>query len=138
MSELKSVGFEEFKKHLSDKETQVIDIRDMKSYSEGHINGSVNIPLTQSFSNFARQLLDNNSPVVLIGQKESVSQAYDQLSDLDHNGPFYYYEGGVEDWKKNGEKLDFMKDISADDLVQRINKGNVEGVVIDIRNENET
>ena len=31
-----------------------------------------------------------------------------------------------------------MKDISADDLVQRINKGNVEGVVIDIRNENET
>ncbi len=64
--------------------------------------------------------------------------AYEQLSDLGINGPFYFYEGGVEDWKKNGEKLDFMKDISADDLVQKINKGNVEGVVIDVRNENET
>jgi predicted sulfurtransferase len=31
-----------------------------------------------------------------------------------------------------------MKDIASDDLVQRINSGKLDGIVIDIRNENET
>ena len=49
----------------------------MKSYAEGHINGSINIPMTQNFGSFAKQLLDNDSPVVLIGNKESVNLAYE-------------------------------------------------------------
>jgi hypothetical protein len=53
-------------------------------------------------------------------------------------GPIGFYKEGIEEWKNKGEKLDFIKDIGSDELIQRINTGKFDGVIIDIRNENET
>ena len=60
------------------------------------------------------------------------------LIDLGVDDPVGYYKGGVEEWKSKGEKIDFMKDIGCDELVENINSGKFDGVIIDVRNENET
>ena len=60
------------------------------------------------------------------------------LIDMGVKDPIGYYKGGIEEWKNKGEKLDYMKDIACDDLVQWINSGKFDGILIDLRNENET
>jgi rhodanese-related sulfurtransferase len=60
------------------------------------------------------------------------------LIDLGVAEPVGYYKGGVDEWKSKGEKVDLMTDIGCEELVENINTGKFDGVVIDIRNENET
>ena len=138
MSNYKEIGFNEFKLSLDATNSQLVDIRDLKSFSEGHIRQSINIPFGPNFENFAIQLIDPQHKVILIGQSDQIEETADKLSELGVDQEIKYFKGGLEDWKANGEKLDFIREIGSDELVQRINSEKLDGVIIDIRNENET
>lgn len=58
---------------------KVVDTRPAEDFAAGHIPGTINIPLGQSFTNWAGWLLDYNDPFYLIVDSQSVAETVRDL-----------------------------------------------------------
>lgn len=60
--DFKNLSADEFERFISDDQVQLVDVRTVAEYSEGHIPGSININvLDEKFSANADELLNRNS-----------------------------------------------------------------------------
>lgn len=99
MVDYKEVSIADVKTGIEGKETLLVDTRDMKSFSEGHIRSSINIPFGGNFDNFATQLLDPKLKVIVVGPLDSIELVSEKLVDLGFDGPIGYFKGGIDEWK---------------------------------------
>ena len=64
--DFKNLSTDEFERFISDDQVQLVDVRTVAEYSEGHIPGSININvLDEKFSANADELLDPEQPVAV-------------------------------------------------------------------------
>lgn len=113
----------------------LVDTRPSARFAEGHIPGTINIPLGQSFATWAGSLVPYDRPLALIvaghGSANVERAAYAlALIGLDRlDGVFD--ESVVGQWSSSGRAMAAVSRITAADLAQRMSVGRVQ--VIDVR-----
>ena len=81
--------------------TLILDIRPSDIFAAGHIPGSWNIGLGGQFAIWAATLIPPNTPVILVGDPETYSEAAQRLFRTGVDQVEGYLEGGFAQW--NGE-----------------------------------
>lgn len=80
---------------LQDGGVQVVDVRDPKSYAEGHLAGSLNIGLNGKFATWAGIILDQKIPIVLITGPGQEEEAMMRLGRIGFDHVAGYLDGGM-------------------------------------------
>ena len=87
----------------------VVDGRRRETFAEGHIPGSLNIELTESFASYVGWFVPFGAPVVLVLPEplsESADEAAAQLFRIGYDRILGVLEGGLEAWAAGGGSLD--------------------------------
>lgn len=78
------------------KQYTIIDVRSRREFSEGHINGAINIPLPELNKNINRYVASKNTNILVYCQKGSRSKRAAQiLDDMGYTNVFNL-KGGIE------------------------------------------
>ncbi len=114
----------------------VVDTRHNGDFAEGHIPGTINIPLDKSFIARAGWLLPYDRDFYLIVEERAGAPAIDEairdlsLIGLDRIAGFFG-SAALESWLQEGRRLGTTDELSSADLARRIKEGDV--TVIDVR-----
>ena len=97
-------GMEEYEismKELKKKRLEgavIIDVRSEQEYSEGHIEGAINIPDYKINNSIENILVDKEKEIVVYCQMGSRSKkAYKKLKGMNYKNVYNLY-GGLENW----------------------------------------
>jgi glyoxylase-like metal-dependent hydrolase (beta-lactamase superfamily II)/rhodanese-related sulfurtransferase len=113
-----------------------LDVRPGEAFAVGHVPGSVNIALSGQFASWAGALLGLDSrPVLIAESEEAVAEARMRLARIGLENARGYLKGGVEAWKRAGLPLEALRQISVEDLSQRLRGEEIQ--VLDVRRERE-
>jgi hydroxyacylglutathione hydrolase len=83
----------------------VVDGRWRVPYARAHIEGSVNIELSDSFASYVGWMVPFNAPLVLIlpePEDEAVVEAVTQLVRIGYERVTGYLAGGIDAWRESG------------------------------------
>jgi hydroxyacylglutathione hydrolase len=110
---------------------QVIDLRPARDFAAGFVPGTISIPLNKSFLNHAGALLDHRQEIYLIGEEARVREATAELTmiGLDRATGWFSPEA-LDDWRTRRGRLEVIPQISAPQLMERREQGQV---VLDVR-----
>ena len=135
LPELKAVTPAELKSML-DEGVIALDLRPGEQFAAGHVPGSVNIPLSGQSASWAGTILGLSSRPVLIGYApEQLSEARLRLARVGIETERGYLEGGVAGWTGAGFDLATLREITVQELHQRLAKNGMQ--VLDVRREAE-
>ena len=117
--------------------TAVIDTRPACAFAEGHVPGTLNIPLNKSFSTWAGWLVAYDVDIHLIAEdRGAVQQAVRELAMIGLDRVTSWYAPSVlSEWQGTGRDLGTIATTDAHALAPRLARGEV--TVIDVRNRSE-
>ena len=117
----------------------IVDTRPAADFAAGHIPGTINIPLNKAFNTWAGWLLPFDRDFYLIVDaacSRCIDEAVHDLAMIGLDQVAGYFGTDVnEAWSASGGKLATVQQISAPELAQRIESGDV--AVIDVRGRSE-
>jgi glyoxylase-like metal-dependent hydrolase (beta-lactamase superfamily II)/rhodanese-related sulfurtransferase len=127
---VKPVALKEFKKDMQ-AGVVVLDTRKPEDFAKEHIPGAINIGLDGQYAIWAGNLFDNISFMVVsdAGKEE---ESIMRLARVGYDKVKGYLDGGLDGWKKAGEKTQSIESIQATEFVNR-----KDGKILDVRNEGE-
>jgi len=132
---LKTISAQELKAML-DKGAMALDVRPGAEFVAGHVPGAVSIPLSGQFASWAGAVLGLSSrPVLIATNAEQISEARTRLARIGIEDVAGYLDGGVEGWQKAGLPVEQVKQITAQELAERMATGGIG--VLDVRREGE-
>lgn len=100
---IKYIKAEDLTKAVKRKGIQAWDIRTAKEYAEGHIAGIANLPLLEIKEKASK--LDKNQPIIIHCQSGArAAIGYSLFESLGFTD-ITVYDGGINEWKKLGNKL---------------------------------
>ena len=132
---LQALSLKEFKTQL-EKDAVILDTRDPQDFSDGFIPGAVFIGLDGRFAEWAGNLLPFDKPILLVSDKGREEEAVVRLARVGFGNVAGFLKGGLETWKKAGEKTDLIINVEADELAMDIPFDD-RLVVLDVRRFNE-
>lgn len=109
---------------------QVIDTRNASSFAKGHIDGTINIPFTQSFTNWAGWIVDYDRTLYMLVNPDELDEIKKALRSIGIDRMEYYMN--VEDAIKQAPVLETYEDITPKEAAPLIDSREVE--VLDVRN----
>ncbi len=125
-----------FKAEMQKDKTLVLDTRNASVFTEGFIPGSISIGLEGRFAEWAGALLPFDETFLLVCEAGKEEESIVRLARVGFDKVAGYLNGSYEAWKKNGEKIDMIIDVEADELAMDIpHDQNL--VVVDVRKETE-
>ncbi len=114
-----ALSVDEFKKR-KEKDAIVLDTRHSNIFSEGFIPGSISIGLNGRFAEWAGSLLPFDVPLLLVSEPGKEKESIIRLARVGLDRVEGYLEGGFEAWKNQGEPIDMIIDVEADELMMDI------------------
>ncbi|MEZ7173301.1 rhodanese-like domain-containing protein [Sporosarcina sp. OR05] len=112
---------------------QVIDTRKADDFAAGHIEGTINIPLNNSFTNWSGWLVDYEQPLYLLLNPETLEEVLIALRSVGIDNVVGYAD--VELVLKEASSLESYANISPLEAKEMMEKGEV--YVIDVRKKTE-
>jgi hydroxyacylglutathione hydrolase len=118
----------------------VVDTRHSGDYAEGHVPGSISIPLDRSFTTWAGWLVPFDREFYLIVEEAADPQGVDEavrdlmLIGLDRVAG-YFGSAAVATWAEAGRKLATTGEMGSKELAERMGAGEV--AVVDVREQTE-
>jgi len=114
----------------------VVDTRPADAFAAGHVPGTINLPLNNSFVTWAGWLLPSDRPLALLTHEANVTRAVRllRLIGLDTVSGFWTPDA-LDTWMETGQPLATIDRITAYDLQRKIARGGVE--VLDVRSASE-
>ncbi len=114
----------------------VIDTRHIGDYAEGHVPGTINIPLDRTFPTWAGWLIPYDRDFYLIVDEDTDAQTIDEAAgDLLHIGldriAGYFGGAAVNAWAEAGRRLATTSEITSQQLAKMLANGQV--AVVDVR-----
>jgi hydroxyacylglutathione hydrolase len=106
----------EFKK-LTTEDIIILDARNAEEFMEGFIPGSVGIGLDGRFAEWAGNLLSFDKPMLLVTEPGKEKESIIRLARVGLDKVQGYLEGSYDAWKKNGEEMDMIVNVEADELI---------------------
>ncbi len=114
----------------------VLDTRSKEEFAKGFIPGSIFIGLDGSFANWVGVLIpDLKQPILFVADPGREEEVVTRLARVGYDNSIGYLEGGFKAWKKAGEQVDMVEEVSPivfKELFRRKNPN-----VIDVRKESE-
>lgn len=112
---------------------QVLDMRPADAYSKGHIQGTINIPFNNSFTNWAGWVVDYDKPLYLLLETKVLDEALVALRSVGIDEVYGFAE--AESVMAQAENLASYENISPSEANEMVEKG--EAYVLDVRNQTE-
>ncbi|MDQ0176056.1 MBL fold metallo-hydrolase [Bacillus chungangensis] len=127
------ISIEELQASITNGNT-VIDTRSAEDFAQGHLPGSLNIPFTRSFPNWAGWLVDYNHPVSLVASSERISEIVQSLRSvgIDHI-PAYVHADAIS--ASANITLQSSRSVSPKEMLKQLEAKNVH--LLDVRGLNE-
>ena len=116
---LQQLSIKEFKKKMQS-ETIILDTRNAEDFSDGFIPGSIFIGLNGRFAEWAGSLLPFDKPIIMVCEIGKEEETLVRLARVGFENVEGYLNGGFEEWKKEGEKIDLIINVDADELAMDI------------------
>jgi hydroxyacylglutathione hydrolase len=115
--------------------TTIVDARDRTAFAAGHIRGSINIELEDSFAGYVGWLLPFAAPVLLVlPQRDGApGEATTELLRIGYERVPGYLEGGVEAWAASGRPLATYETTSIPAVHRARQAGEDHSVLLDVR-----
>lgn len=124
----------------------VLDMRDMHRFADGHVPGSISLPMSRSFSTWAGWILPYDVDITLLVPRDSASdgsaallarRAARELAmiGLDRVRGWIDADAALSAWNAAGETLHTIPQISADALARGMNDHSLH--VVDVRGHTE-
>lgn len=112
----------------------LLDTRNANLFTEGFIPESVNIGLEGRFAEWAGALLPFHERIVLVTEEGKEKDSVTRLARVGFDQIIGYVEGGFEAWKQQGESIDMIINVEADELKMDMNYDE-HLVILDVRKE---
>lgn len=112
---------------------QVLDMRPADAYSKGHIQGTINIPFNNSFTNWAGWVVDYDKPLYLLLETKVLDEALVALRSVGIDEVYGFAE--AESVMAQAENLASYENVSPSEANEMVEKG--EAYVLDVRNQTE-
>jgi glyoxylase-like metal-dependent hydrolase (beta-lactamase superfamily II)/rhodanese-related sulfurtransferase len=106
----------------------IVDIRDEKSFAQGHIPNSVNIPLRGRFELWTGMVIPWDTELVLCGDEKDLQEAFQRLHRVGYSGKYVVFN----DWQNSGLAQLHNKLISPKELHAAMQAG-TEPMIVDVR-----
>ncbi len=130
-----SISVSKFKEYSCDSQTIILDVRHQNDFVQGFVPGSIFIGINGGFAPWVGSILkDINTRILLVLEEEMLQETIIRLSRVGFDNVLGYLEGGIKNWIKSGEDIDFINSISPEvfgiSLKKNIN-------IIDVRKKTE-
>jgi hydroxyacylglutathione hydrolase len=116
-------------------DAQVVDTRLGVSYGATHVPGSLSI-WEGGLSSFAGWFLTYNSPILLVGETNDVTQAVRHLVRMGYDDITGFLAGGMQAWHEAGLASERVQMVTVQDLCDRLDEGE-EPWILDVRSKEE-
>ena len=119
--------------------TKVVDARPRDAFAEGHVPGSLNVELDESFGTYVGWIVPWGTPVALVlpePERASLREAWTQLVRIGWDGVAGWLDGGIGAWRGAGLEVASYPVATADDLCDAVRRGRPPAV-LDVRQPNE-
>ncbi|MFQ3545293.1 rhodanese-like domain-containing protein [Halobacillus rhizosphaerae] len=130
--DVKKVSLEHLNQ-LKEENVNIVDTRSSSEFANGHVEGTLNIPFNQSFTNWAGWLLDYDKKIAFIADSQEVEAVQKALQSIGLDEVSHYME--KSELEKSGS-LESYESISVEELEEKYKDHN-DYVIIDVRNQSE-
>jgi glyoxylase-like metal-dependent hydrolase (beta-lactamase superfamily II)/rhodanese-related sulfurtransferase len=112
----------------------LVDTRPAIQFAVGHIPGSIHIALTGQYASWAARILGLDTPLIIVGEDiEHVRESQMRLARVGIENVAGYLGGGIAGWIASGVELDYIPQITVQDLVELKKDEGDRITVLDVR-----
>ena len=115
----------------------VVDCRDNQAFAAGHLRGSVNVGLDGRFAEYAGEVMEPGTPIVLIADPGTESEAHTRLARIGFDSVVGALADPIEAFVAHPERVERLSRLAVGQLAGRIETV-PDLVIVDIRNPGET
>lgn len=111
-----------------------IDTRDKTPFGEGHLPGALFSQLGSQFATWVGWVTKpDNSFFFVLDRAEQYPQATWSLLRIGFDRVAGYLEGGMDAWRKKGQPIEVLPQISVEELQRRLHSSEEKPLVLDVR-----
>ena len=103
-------------KSALEKDVILLDTRQPQEFTEGFIPGSINIGLDGRFAEWAGSLLPFDKPILFVTDEGKEKETVIRLARVGFTNLVGHVAGGFAAWKEEGEEIDLIINVEADEL----------------------
>jgi rhodanese-related sulfurtransferase len=121
---------------LSKQGVAIVDTRPVMEFAVAHVPGAIHIALTGQYASWAARILGLDTKLILVGEDmDHVQESQMRLARVGIENIVGYLEGGVSGWIESGLELEYIPQISGQELFELRDQEPV--AVLDVRERGE-
>ena len=121
---------------LSKQGVAIVDTRPVMEFAVAHVPGAIHIALTGQYASWAARILGLDTKLILVGEDvDHVQESQMRLARVGIENIVGYLEGGVSGWIESGLELEYIPQISGQELIELREQEPV--AVLDVRERGE-
>ncbi len=112
----------------------VVDTRPAMEFAVAHVPGSIHIALTGQYASWAARILGLDTKLIIAGEDaDHVRESQLRLARVGVENVVGYLENGAAGWIKGGQELDYIPQVTAQDLAELLETERGKIAVLDVR-----
>ena len=133
---LKALTVTAFKEQITTFEPVILDTRNATLFTQGFIPGAISIGLEGRFAEFAGSILPFDKAILLVCEPGTEKESIVRLARVGFENMIGHLAGGFDAWAKEGEPIDLIIDVEADELAMDL-PFDPNMVIVDVRKTSE-
>ena len=133
---LKALTVAAFKEQITTFEPIILDTRNATVFTHGFVPGSISIGLEGRFAEFAGSILPFDQAILLVCEPGTEKESIVRLARVGFENMIGHLAGGFDAWAKEGEPIDLIIDVEADELAMDL-PFDPNMVIVDVRKTSE-
>ena len=133
---LKALTVAAFKEQITTFEPVILDTRNATLFTQGFIPGAISIGLEGRFAEFAGSILPFDKAILLVCEPGTEKESIVRLARVGFENIIGHLAGGFDAWAKEGEPIDLIIDVEADELAMDL-PFDPNMVIVDVRKTSE-
>jgi len=116
----------------------VLDTRPAMEFAVAHVPGSVHIALSGQYASWAARILGLDQRIILVGEDaDHLRESQMRLARVGIENVHAYLEDGVTGWIQGGYELDYIPQVSVQELAELLEQEKDRIAVLDVREPGE-
>jgi glyoxylase-like metal-dependent hydrolase (beta-lactamase superfamily II)/rhodanese-related sulfurtransferase len=116
----------------------VLDTRPAMEFAVAHIPGSLHIALSGQYASWAARILGLDKHIILVGEDaDQLRESQLRLARVGIEHVDAYLDGGITGWLKGGYELDYIPQVSVQELAELEEKEKDHLAILDVRESGE-
>lgn len=119
-------------------DTIVLDTRPAMEFAVAHVPGSLHIALSGQYASWAARILGLDKRIILVGEDaDQLRESQLRLARVGIEHVDAYLEGGITGWIQSGYELDYIPQVSVQELAELEEKEKDHLTILDVREPGE-